>query len=217
MVPGEIRVLPVIGPEDLPEVDLESWVGAGLTPQRIRLREERTAALRALPNALRQALPGQVHAALEGSWEGDFTVGRFPLGTRERLRVALRDGEPLDEALGAVARGAKSPVLVTWVDRLEGTPLTVHGPPGELVSTTEGPVLVDLFDEPYQVQVRAGCALVAADGEVVLRYRDHFETVVSSTRDQYRAGRALAEDLAWEVTKVWPVDPRLEIAMNGLP
>lgn len=216
-VPGEIRVMPVIGPADLPEVDLESWVGAGLTPDRMRLREARTESLRALPDAVRLALPGQVHAALQGSWSGEFSVGRYPIGSRERVRSALRTGQPLDEALGSVARAARSAVLITWVERVEGIPLTVHAPPGEVVTTAVGPVLVDLFDEPYQVDVRLGCALVAADGEVVVRYSDSFETVVSSTRDADLAGRSLAEALALEVAKVWPADPRLELAMNDAP
>lgn len=210
-VPGEIKVLPVIGPAQDPEVILESWIGAELTPLRTSLREARTEDLRALPDAVRTALPGQVHAALRGTWEGEFTVGRYPIGGKERVQAALRTRQPLDETLGVIARAAKSAVLVTWVESLDGIPLTVHSPPGETITTSSGPVLVDLFDEPYRVEATLGCALVAADGEVVLRYQDSFETVVSGARDANTAGRALAADLAAEVAKVWPADPRLQL------
>ncbi|TNE85019.1 MAG: hypothetical protein EP330_26820 [Deltaproteobacteria bacterium] len=212
-VPGEIRVLPVIGPASDPEVILESWVGAGLTPLRTSLREARTEELLALPDAVRASLPGQVHAALDGTWEGEFRVGRYPVGGRERVQAALRTRQDLDEALGVVARASRSAVLVTWVESVDGVPLTVHSPPGETVSTSAGPVLVDLFDEPYRVEATLGCALVASDGEVVLRYQDSFETVISGTRDARAAGRTLAEELALEVAKVWPADPRLDLAL----
>lgn len=208
-MPGEIRVLPVIGPADSPQLVLDSWLGADLTPKRTHLREDRTAALKRMPHALRTAFPGEVHAALDGAWVGEFRVGRFPLGGRDRLQTALRSRQELDDTLGLIARASDSAILVTWVDRLEGTPLTVHSPPGELVSLDAGPVLVDLFDEPYSVEATIGCALVAADGEVVLRYTDSFETVLSGSRDGNTAARELAAALAGEVAKVWPVDPRL--------
>lgn len=212
-VPGEIKVLPVIGPAQTPEVILESWVGAELTPLRTELREARTDDLKALPDAVRSALPGEVHAALHGSWDGEFRVGRYPIGGKERVQAALRSRQPLDETLGVIARAADSAVLITWVDSLDGIPLTVHSPPGEMIRTPSGPVLVDLFDEPYRVEATLGCALVASDGEVVLRYQDSFETVISGARDANTAGRALASDLARELATVWPADPRLQLVM----
>lgn len=208
-MPGEIRVLPVLGPADSPELVLDSWVGAGLTRERTQLRQTRTEELTRLPHSVRSALPGEVHAALSGTWDGEFRVGRFPLGGRERLRSAVRSQQEVDETLGVIARASRHAILVTWVIELEGSPLTALAPPGQLMTTDAGPVFVDLFDEPYRVEATLGCALVAADGEVVLRYTDSFETVLSGSRDADAAGRELAASLAAEVAKVWPVDPRL--------
>lgn len=212
-MPGEIRVLPVLEPAEAPQLVLDSWVGAGLTPSRVHTREDRTDGLQRMPHSVRTAFPGEVHAALDGRWEGEFRVGRYPVGGKERLQSALRSRQDIDDTLGVIARASKHAILVTWVVTLEGTPLTVHSPPGQLVTTDAGPVLVDLFDEPYHVEATLGCALVAADGEVVLRYTDSFETVLSGSRDANMAGRDLAAALAAEVAKVWPVDPRLDLAM----
>lgn len=213
LMPGVIRVMPVVGPSESPKVVLDSWVGAGLSSKRTRLREARTGELERMPSAVRTALPGEVHAALQGTWTGEFRVGRFPLGGKDRLQSALRSHTEVDATLGVIARAANSAILVTWVESLEGTPLTVQAPPGALIDTDGGPVLVDLFDEPYRVEATLGCALVAADGEVVLRYTDSFETVLTGSQDAQLAGRELAAALAAEIAMVWPVDPRLSI--NG--
>jgi hypothetical protein len=78
-------------------------------------------------------------------------------------------------------------------------------------------MLHDPSDEPYLVSARLCMALVASDGEVVVRYEDRFEGVLSGPDGVHRAGRELARALASEVTKVWAVDPRLMEHEPGAP
>ena len=51
--------------------------------------------------------------------------------------------------------------------------------------------------------------ILRADGLVVLRYTDEAASVLSPHRNASRVGRDLAIDLADEVVKMWPDDPRL--------
>jgi hypothetical protein len=68
--------------------------------------------------------------------------------------------------------------------------------------------VVDHRDEPYRVVARAGLALVASDGEVVVRYADTFETVLNERSDADQAARVLARALVAEVATLWS-DPKM--------
>jgi hypothetical protein len=208
-VPGEVRVLPALVDAAAPALSRESYVGAGIPVGREAVRRERTAQLARVPEAFAAALPGALNAAMGPSWGGDFAVGRYPAGARRALRAAVRGRADLPEALGRVGRGAGGEgALVTWVERIEARPITALGFAGEIVGTELGPVVVDHRAEPYRVVARVGVALVAADGDVVLRYRDTVETVLSADGPD-AAARHLARDLAAELALVWPADPRL--------
>jgi len=208
---GIVRVLPVITTVGPQQVQLDSFVGAGLPWAREWLRARRTVEIDRVPVELGTALPGAVNGQLGSDWDGQFLNGHYPVGTRSALRAALRGRSDVDEALANTARGVDgSAVLLTWVTELDATPLTASGFPGEIVYTDTGPVVLDFIEEPYLIEARIGMALVAHDGEVVLRYTDHFSTVLSARRDASDAARDLARALATEVEKVWAHDPRLE-------
>jgi hypothetical protein len=205
----DIRVLPVLALFDEPELDLVEL--GTVTWDREMQRRERTEQLGMLPRQVGMALPGEVNVAMGDEWTGRFTVGRYPMGTKPRVSDALRGRGDLDDALEELARGADGhAVLVTWVTQLEGVPVTRIALPGEVVETAVGPVLVDIHDEAYRVRAEIGMALVLPDGEVVLRYGDEFEAVLSSQVGPAEAGRDLARALAAEVATVWPADPRLD-------
>jgi hypothetical protein len=207
---GEVRVLPVVTDLEPQVLVRETFLGSDLPGFRLASRARRTQELEAVPGAVGLALPGAVHGELGPSWDGHFRVGAFPNGGRERILAALRGRVDLETALSDLARNVGGDAsLFVWVDRLVGSPLSAEAFPGDIVRTEIGPVVVDHSDEPYRVTARVGMALVASDGEVVLRYRDAFEAVLSRRSDPLRVGRELARALAREVAPVWPCDPRL--------
>lgn len=205
----DVAVLPILDLSEAASFDAQTWVGAGLTPQRRATREARMHSMQRLPEAFRMALPGEIHAQLDSRWTGRFVSGRYNPGQRGALETALRGERPIDDVLSKVGRHAEQASLVTWVRHIEGTPLTSLGPPGELVETSVGPVLIDLFDEPYRVEALVGCALVAPGGEVVLRYEHRVEGVLASQRPEERTGRELAAGLAEQLSYIWATDPRM--------
>jgi len=163
-----------------------------------------------VPQQLALYLPGAVNGELGTASEAAFRPGRFPLGGRDRLTSALKGRGDLDVALSSVARGMHGEaVLFTWITGLHGEPLTAEAFPGDIVETEVGPVVVDHAQEPYRVTAGVGMALVSTDGEVVIRYADQFEAVLSGRRGASGVGRDLASALAHEVAMVWPCDPRL--------
>lgn len=216
-IEGEVRVLEGLAAHEPVVLELGSFVGGELPEPRALVRERRLSEVHQLPQSVGWALPGAVNGALADHWVGDFRSGSWPSGRRERVLSALQRGHGLDRALGDVARAAGGDaVLVSWVDRLQARPLSLDGFPGELVHTPAGSVIIDHGDEPYLVELRAGMALVAADGEVVVRYHQNMATVVSKARSPEAVGRALAADMAAEVAKVWH-RPEAPVAVTSAP
>lgn len=208
---GEIRVVPAIQLHPPLTPDLGSFLGRRLSERQEALRVTRTHQLDALCDAVGLALPGEVNGELGEQWSGQFRAHPFPIGVRQRVADALRSGRGVDEALGDTARAiGGDAVLFSWMDELEAAPLTLRSLPGTVVETPAGPLVLDATDEPYVVTARVGMALVTSvDGEVVLRYLDTYDTVLSGSRGPGTAGRDLAHALAAEVAMVWAVDPRL--------
>ena len=215
---GEVLVLPVIELHDAPLVNLDHHVVAEVPfSQKIR-REVRTEMLLTLPTEVASSLPGAVNGEMGGDWGGHFRPGSWPVGSDLRLTHALeKRGADLDAALSNVGqRSGSDAVWVTWVRRLEGRPLTAEGFAGDLVHTASGPVVIDLADEPYLVELDLGVALVSGDGEVLLRYEDRFEGVLSRHSDASALGRAVAMDMAGQVAMLWPAVPLLDAPSEEL-
>lgn len=209
---GEIRVVPILHAYDAPPLRTDGYVVDGVIDARMVLREQRMDELSEVPDELATSLPGAIHARLDDAWRGHFKVGHLPMGSRSRIENALRrkDLLELEDSLAWAARGVGGQAtLFTWVTELSADPLTAEGFPGDRVDTPVGPVIVDVFEEPYRVRAELGMALVRADGLVVLRYTDRSASVLSPHRNASRVGRDLAIDLAGEVVKMWPDDPRL--------
>lgn len=215
---GEVLVLPVLELHDAPLVNLDHHVVAEVPfSQQIR-REVRTQMLQTLPVEVAAALPGAVNGQVGRGWDGRFRPGSFPVGSDIRLSHALaRPGADVDQALAQVGqRSGSDAVWITWVRRLHGAPLTAQGFVGDLVHTTTGPVVIDLTDEPYLVELDVGVALVSGQGEVLLRYEDRFEGVLSRHTDAPAVGRAVAKDMAGQVALLWPGEVAVEPAAEEL-
>jgi hypothetical protein len=206
-----VVVLPVLALHDALEVTQDDWLrGTELSVGRLEAREYRVDELRDVAQAWSAAMPGAVDVALGERWDGVFTVGRYALGERALLARAIRDEKPLEAVLSGVGRSQGRSTLVTWVDALEGLPLTAERFPGDVVETSAGYVIVRLDDEPYRVRAHVGVALVAADGEVLVRYSDEVEAVLAPGVGVQTAGLAMARELAHEVAKVWPTETQFE-------
>jgi hypothetical protein len=208
---GEIRVVPVLRLYPSTELETHTWLGLPLGAQALAAREDRTRGLELLSLAVGRALPGEVNAALGATWSGQFRTGTLGAMGRMRLAEALRTpGADVDDVLSSVAANVGGDaVLFTWIDALDSSPVTLLGAEGSVIATDAGPVVADHGDEPYVVSARVTAALVAHDGEVLLRYGDVFHTVLSEAHPPEEAGRDLAGDLAGELALVWATDPRL--------
>jgi hypothetical protein len=200
--PGAIvQVLPPCLATDDLSVDVRgSLTGTVVDARRELTREARTREAARVPEAIGWSLPGEIAAA--GVFDGRFAVGEHRARACRRLDLALRSEGPIEPALAAFA-GAE-PVLVVWVDEIVAEPFSVGVLPGEVVHTPVGPVVVDLFAEPYRVTASVGAALVSEDGAVVVRVADRFETVLADDRNAAIAGRALARELSLDIARIWP-------------
>ncbi|MFK7926664.1 MAG: hypothetical protein AB8H79_00635 [Myxococcota bacterium] len=209
---GEIRVVPLLRAYDAPALRADGYVTAGIPDARLAIRSERMRSIQRVPEALATALPGAIHSRLGDDWSGHFRVGHLSSPARNRIESALRrdDLVALEAAMGtaAIDVGGRATLFV-WLTELHADPLTAEGFPGDRIQTASGTVVVDFKEEPYRVRAEVGTALVDADGHVVLRYVDRGESLLSPHRSSGRVGRDLAGDLAEQVAKMWPDDPRL--------
>jgi hypothetical protein len=207
---GEVRVVPALRLHAPLTPVMGSALGSPVPYDQRHLRLLRTAQLGHLSEEVGIALPAEVNGQLGDRWRGQFHTGGYPWGVRRQLREALRSGREVDRALGEAAKAiGGDAALITWVDGVDASPLTLTEWPGLVVETAAGPIVVDAQDEPYVVRAQIGMALVAADGEVILRYHDTYETVLSGARGPSEAARDLAYLVAREVAHMWVVDPRL--------
>ena len=205
---GEVRVLPLLDLHQDLELNRSSYLGNDVPWVREELRRQRMEQLERVPHELGVALPGSINGQLGQSFTAEFSVGRYPVGMRQRLKVALLGKADLDSTLADVARSVGGDAtLLTWLTDFSGRPLTAEAFPGDFINTPMGPVRVEHLDEPYYVTADVGMALVAADGEVVLRYADIYESVMSGQADAVTVARDLTGSMAAEVSKVWACDP----------
>ncbi len=203
-VTGEVRVVPGLGVHGPVAVELGDFLGGGLAEPRVAVRSQRTAELGALPSEVGLALPGAVGGELGDDFRGTFRTTDWPDAARSKVVRALERGHGLDDALGAAGGEA---VLITWVDRLQARPLSLDGAPGDMIDTPRGQVVVDHADEPYLVDLGVGMALVSGDGQVLLRFREDVQAILSGARPPPVVGREVARHLAEEVARTWTRTP----------
>ena len=207
---GQIAVLPVLSLMRTHQVSDQDYVGP-IPPWRLELRKQRISEMKRVPEAVGLALPGALASNLPQDWSGQFRVGTYPKALKSKLTDHLSKNEPLDSLLSELGRREDGVLtLVSWVEGTHISPITAEAAPGEVVESDVGPVAVNLFEESYRIRATVGLALIASDGEVILRYRDDFESILGAQRNPMRVGRDLALGLAQEIIKMWPSDPRLK-------
>ena len=203
--------MPVIAPTDV-QLGNDTWVGAGLSELRQDLRRERESMATDVPASIAAALPGAINGRVGASWGGEFSVGRYRMGARRKLAHHVGALSMVPALTDAATRGDDASTLFIWVEQVNASPLSAETFAGDIVVTEAGPVVVDHHVEPYRVSATVGAALVASDGQIVVRYVDHFEAVLTD-RGPGATGRTIAQGLADELSLVWPSDERL---MDGM-
>ncbi|TVQ87304.1 MAG: hypothetical protein EA397_18480 [Deltaproteobacteria bacterium] len=209
---GEIRVMPLVSAHRAPPLRTDDFVTEEVSAPRRAIRQQRTAQVQEVPRAIGEALPGAIHAKLDPSWQGRFTVAKSSRRASERLRAAIRRNDPerLEARMIEIARSTGGgATLFSWVSQLDAVPVSTLDLPGTLLEGPSGTLLVDLFEEPYLIDAEIGLALVSADGHVILRYSDTIAGLLSPDRTPARAGWSLAGRFSHEIQKVWPDDPHL--------
>ena len=206
---GRIDVQPVLDRSVSPRPTANGFVTSEVPWRAEWIRGQRVDATRSAPTEVASALPGALVARLGADFDGWFRTGRRQRLARGGLQSAIDGHRDLDDALAMYARPHAS-ILVTWVADLRVEPLNATGFVGDVVATPAGPVVLDLLEEPHLVQMELGLALVAPDGEVVVRVEHHASSVLSARRDLDQAARSMADQLAEQARRAWAVDDRLE-------
>lgn len=217
MVQGDIRVLPVVVVADDPELFRTGLLGETVDPWVRMERERRTEELAALPAALRDAVPGALFAEMPEAWSGTFRDAPMSPGVRRQMEHAVAGEGSLELALAEAGRSAGGDAaLVVWVVQSGGEPLTASHMVGEMVMSNEISVMVDHENEPYVVHMEAGVALVAADGEVLFRYQDDYEGVLSGESPLRVTARDLARTMVGDIAPMWVDSPEAPVALPVL-
>ena len=207
---GEIWVMPPLAVHAPVEMSNQHILGAALSPAQHAIRARRMREIGALPQTIAEVLPGEVNAQLGAMWTGQFRHHPAPISRAHRLTDAVLHRRPdLHAVFEDYAEAFGRWALLTWITELESQPLMGRALPGEVVKTESGPVVVDFVDDPHLLSVRLGTALLAPDGEVVLRYEDRFEAVLTGRSGCQQAARQLAAALANEISLVWMTEGRL--------
>lgn len=212
IVEGDIRVLPAIVITEAPELHRTGLLGETVDPWIRMEREERTAELAALPVAMRDAVPGALFSEMPEAWTGTFRDAPMSPGVRRQLEHAVAGEGSLEAALAEAGRSAGGDAaLIVWVLHTSGEPLTASHMVGEMVLANEIPVIVDHASEPYTVRVEAGMALVASDGEVLFRYQDVYEGVLTGDSPLRVTARDLAREMVGDIAPMWLDSPEAPV------
>ncbi|MBN2800093.1 MAG: hypothetical protein JXX28_13190 [Deltaproteobacteria bacterium] len=187
---GDIAVLPVVGPAQVPALDLDTWVGPELLGERRAQRALRTEQLAQIPGAVAVGLPGALTAL--ASAPPHFHDARWPPRLRGAFSRHLFEDDRRDRLLRRLGRATDATTLVAWVVRLDGLPLTAEGFPGDVLETASGPVVVDHGEEPYLVTLEGGFALIDRTGAVLCAGQGVANDLLGNRSGPPRIGRAVA-------------------------
>ncbi len=193
---SDIRVAPlvVIGP--MPDLEQVGFLGETLEGKAALLRELRSTQVAAVTESFSDALPGALASALPEGWQGRFSDARVPPSTRTQLAAGLDGRRSLEDALQlAVDRLPGEVVLFRWMSDVTAEPLSASTAPGTTLRAADRLIYVDGHTDPVLAHATVGLALVAADGEVFLRYEDRYSFVITGSDNALRAGRSLARQL----------------------
>jgi len=193
---SDIRVAPlmVVGP--LPDLEPVGFLGEELHGHAAQLRSLRSTQVAAVADSFADALPGALASALPQDWHGHFSDARVKASTRTKLTAGLDGRSSLDNALQlAVDRLPGEVVMFRWIADIEAEPLGTTTAPGTTLRAADRLVYVDEHTDPVLAEATVGLALVAADGEVFLRYEDRYSFVITGSNTSSHAGRDLARRL----------------------
>ncbi len=197
---SDIRVAPLVVMGPLPDLEPVGFLGEQLEGNAAYLRQLRGSQVAAVTESFSDALPGALASALPDGWNGHFSDARTTASTRTQLAAGLDGRRSLDSALQlAVDRLPGEVVLFRWISDITAEPLATTTAPGTTLRAADRLVYVDEHTDPVLAQATVGLALVAADGEVFLRYEDRYSFVITGSNTALRAGRDLARKLVTDL------------------
>lgn len=197
---SDIRVAPLVVTGPLPALAPVGFLGEQLEGTEAHLRELRGTQVVAVTESFSDALPGTLASALPEGWSGHFSDARVPPSARTQLAAGVDGRRSLDGALQlAVDRLPGEVVLFRWMSDITAEPLATTTAPGTTLRAADRLIYVDQHTDPVLAQATVGLALVAADGEVFLRYEDRYSFVITGSNTSLRAGRDLARQLVHDL------------------
>lgn len=207
-VEGDIRVAPLIGLAPPAQVQATGLLDEPLPRAELALRQQRAAQLDALPEAVHDAVPGALYAALPEGWQGHFRDTALTPAARRALERAFRGEGDATQAMAEAAReSGGDATLFVWVWSADGLPLTSTTPVGELVMAEGVPVVVDRRAEPFAVELHLGLALVAADGELLFRSEDSLRGLLTPEVGVQDLALGVARELVGGIAPLWLGEP----------
>jgi hypothetical protein len=193
---SDIRVAPLVVVGPMPDLERVGFLGEELEGKAAQLRDLRSTQVAAVTESFSDALPGALASALPADWRGRFSDARVPPSTRTQLAAGLDGRRSFADAMQlAVDRLPGEVVLFQWMSDVTAEPLSASTAPGTTLRAADRLVYVDEHTDPVLAHATVGLALVAADGEVFLRYEDRYSFVITGSNNALRAGRSLARQL----------------------
>jgi hypothetical protein len=207
---ADIRVAPLLVLGEIPQMATKGYMGEELILGEEDLRLERNRQVLALPEAVALALPGEIGRLLPDAWSGHFRSGRLSSNAAARLEKALSRGESPEDVMKEVASsGEGEAVLFQWISDMHVTALCTEEAPRTTTEAAGRLVFVDDATEPVLIEATVGIALVTRSGDVVFRYDDTVETILSDATPLHAASRELARTVADEVRGVLLADEEI--------
>lgn len=198
---GDIKVTPLLLINHVPKLSPSGYLGEQLTSVDLEKRFKRNEQLNLIPEAFSHALPGQLARYMPENWKGVLTD--TSLGLRERSKIThslLSSPTDLDKTLEKLVDNTA--LLFHWISAFEAVPLSTTIEPATTTRVAERYVFVDSKTDPVLVNIKLGLALVSAEGQILLRYQEHYEVVLSEAKGPDSAGRDLARQVASDVALV---------------
>jgi hypothetical protein len=189
----EVLVLPILLLEGVPGMETTGFLGERPLPGEGTLRLERARQLRTVPELLSVSIPGELARGLPPEWMPHLrAASQNPRALRRLARTLERGDSPEALMRRIAARVDEDAVLFQWIQAIRLNPLCATEVPRSTTEVAGRLVFIDDRVEPVLVEATLGMALVRRDGDIVLRYQDTYETVLSEATSVQRACRELA-------------------------
>jgi len=192
----DVRVAPLVVAGAWPALEPLGFLGEQLDGSAAHLRNLRDHQVATIPEVFSLALPGELARALPADWKGSLRDARAPARARSQIEAGVDGRRSLEAALQELAGRLQGDVILfQWMSDVSAVPLGTTTAPGTTTRVADRVVFVDQHTDPVLTEATVGLALVAADGEVFLRYENRYQVLITGSNSSWKAGRQLARQL----------------------